>query len=72
MPNHLEHPDPLSVFLTVRERDRHYRELSLVNDHQSDLEICDDPYAFYAMLKKSFIVNFSVGLRFEINRLSVN
>jgi hypothetical protein len=31
----------------VRERDRHYRELSPVNDLQLDLEIYDDPCAFY-------------------------
>jgi hypothetical protein len=31
----------------VQEHYRHYRELSPVNDHQSDLEIRDDPYAFY-------------------------
>jgi hypothetical protein len=34
----------------VRERNRHYRELFLVNDLQSDLEIRDDPYAFYEVL----------------------
>jgi hypothetical protein len=34
----------------VRERYRHYQELSSVNDHQSDLEIRDDPHAFYEVL----------------------
>jgi hypothetical protein len=34
----------------VQERDKHYRELSPVNDLQSDLEICDDPSAFYEVL----------------------
>jgi hypothetical protein len=34
----------------VRECYRRYRELSPVNDRQSDLEIRDDPYAFYKVL----------------------
>jgi hypothetical protein len=34
----------------VRERYRHYRELSQVNDHKSDLEIRDDRCAFYEVL----------------------
>jgi hypothetical protein len=41
---------PYVCYPTVREHYRHYRELSLVNDHQSDLDICDDPYAFYEVL----------------------
>jgi hypothetical protein len=35
---------------TVQEHDRHYHELSPVNDNQSDMEIRDDPYAFYEVL----------------------
>jgi hypothetical protein len=31
----------------VRECDRHYRELSVVDDLQSDLEIYEDPSTFY-------------------------
>jgi hypothetical protein len=31
---------------TVREHSRHHRDSSPVNDHQSDLDIHDDPYAF--------------------------
>jgi hypothetical protein len=34
------------------------------------ISLCNIVYK--AMFKKSFIVNFSVGLRFEINRLSVD
>jgi hypothetical protein len=34
----------------VWEHYRHYRDLSPVNDHQSDLEIRDDPCAFYEVL----------------------
>jgi hypothetical protein len=36
----------------VQERDRHYQELSPLNDHQLDLEIRDDhdPCAFYEVL----------------------
>jgi hypothetical protein len=34
----------------VQEHYRHYGELSPINDHQSDLEIHDDPYVFYEVL----------------------
>jgi hypothetical protein len=30
----------------VREYSKHYRDSSLVNDHQSNLDICDDPCSF--------------------------
>jgi hypothetical protein len=35
-------------------------------------EIAIHKMIFKAMFKKSFIVNFSIGLRFEINSLSAN
>jgi hypothetical protein len=34
----------------VLEHYTHYRELSPVNDHQSDVDICDDRCAFYEVL----------------------
>jgi hypothetical protein len=34
----------------VQEHYRHYQELSPVNDHQLDLDIGDDPCAFYEVL----------------------
>jgi hypothetical protein len=37
---------PYVCYLTVRKHSRHYGEL-LINDHQVDLEIHDDPCAFY-------------------------
>jgi hypothetical protein len=41
---------PYVCYPTIREHYRQYRELSLVNDYQSDLEIHDDPCAFYEVL----------------------
>jgi hypothetical protein len=40
-------------FSTVWEYSKHYREFSLVNNHQSDLDIHDDPYVF---TRRTFIV----------------
>jgi hypothetical protein len=42
--------NPSAYDTTVREHSRHYRDLSLANDHQSDLDIRDDPCVFYEVL----------------------
>jgi hypothetical protein len=41
---------PYMCYPMVREHYRHYRELFPINDHQSDLDIRDDPYTFYEVL----------------------
>jgi hypothetical protein len=38
---------------TFREYSRHYQDFSLVNDHQSDLGIRDDPCVF---TRRTFVV----------------
>jgi hypothetical protein len=45
--NHLKHLWSLKCYPTVREHSRHYREISPLNNHQGDLEIHNDPCAFY-------------------------